>query len=93
MEQQTEKKALTLKTLTKSSVWDVQENDIFRFWEGADKDADVKDNVRHYVDIIRSAFMIEEINGDSQLVKSKYETLEKAEKFSEANANRNMGAL
>ena len=75
MEQQTEKKALTLKTLTKSSVWDVQENDIFRFWEGADKDADVKDNVRHYVDIIRSAFMIEEINGDSQLVKSKYEKM------------------
>jgi hypothetical protein len=53
----------------------VQENDIFRFWEGADKDADVKDNVRHYVDIIRSAFMIEEINGDSQLVKSKYEKM------------------
>lgn len=73
MEQQAEKKALTLKTLTKSSVWDVQENDIFRMWEGADKDADVKDNVRHFVDIIRSAFMIEEIDGDSQVVKTKYE--------------------
>ena len=73
MSQETEKKALTLKTLTKSSVWDVQENDIFRMWDGADKDAEIKDNVRHYTDIIRSAFMIEEINGDSPLLKTKYE--------------------
>ncbi len=73
MDQQTGKKALTLKTLTKNSVWDIQENDIFRLWEGAEKDAEVKDNVRHYVDIIRSAFMIEEINGDSAIIKGKYE--------------------
>lgn len=73
MEQKTEKKALTLKTLTKSSVWDVQENDIFRLCEGAEKDAEVKDNLRHYVDIIRSAFMIEEVNTDSKLDKQKYE--------------------
>ena len=73
MDQQTGKKALTLKTLTKSSVWDVQENDIFRLWEGSEKDAEVKDNVRHYVDIIRSAFMIEEINGDSSILRTKYE--------------------
>ena len=74
-QEQTAKKALTLKTLTKSNVWDVQENDIFRMWEGADKDADVKENVRHFVDIIRSAFMIEEVTTDSQLVKTKYEKL------------------
>ncbi|MBR4898001.1 MAG: hypothetical protein IKZ48_04360 [Prevotella sp.] len=73
MDQQNGKKALTLKTLTKSSVWDIQENDIFRLWEGAEKDAEVKDNVRHYVDIIRSAFMIEEINGESAIIKGKYE--------------------
>ncbi|MBR1485549.1 MAG: hypothetical protein IJ612_07660 [Prevotella sp.] len=75
MDQQTGKKALTLKTLTKSSVWDIQENDIFRLWEGAEKDADVKENLRHYVDIIRSAFLIEEINGDSSIIKSKFEKL------------------
>ena len=75
MEQQTNKKALTLKTLTKSSVWDIQENDIFRLWEGAEKDAEVKDNARHFVDIIRSAFVIEEINSDSDLVKTKFEKL------------------
>lgn len=70
---QTAKKALTLKTLTKSSVWDVQENDIFRLLDSADKDAEVKDNLRHYVDIIRSAFMVEEITTDSQAVRTKYE--------------------
>jgi len=73
MDEQTAKKALTLKTLTKSSVWDIQENDIFRLWEGADKDSEVKDNVRHFTDIIRSAFMIEEITSDSPLLRSKYE--------------------
>ena len=64
MEQQIGKKALTLKTLTKSNVWDVQENDIFRMWDSAEKDAEVKENVRRYVDIIRSAFMIEEVTSD-----------------------------
>lgn len=73
MEQQTGKKALTLKNLTKSSVWDVQENDIFRMCDGAEKDAEIKDNLRRYVDIIRSAFMIEEVNSDSPLIRSKYE--------------------
>jgi len=73
MDQTTEKKALTLKTLTKSSVWDIQENDVFRLCEGAEKDPEVRDNLRHYVDIVRSAFMIEEINGESKLEKQKYE--------------------
>ena len=36
-------KALTLKTLTKSNVWDIQENDVFRLWEAAEKDSDLKD--------------------------------------------------
>ena len=73
MAQKTEQKAITLKTLTKSSVWDVQENDIFRLCDSAEKDAEVKENLRHYIDIIRSAFMIEEIAADSKLVKQKYE--------------------
>ena len=64
---------LTLKALTKSSVWDIQENDVFRLWEGAEKDSEVRENVRHYQDIIRSAFMIEEIKDDSKAVKAKYE--------------------
>ena len=65
--------ALTLKALTKSSVWDIQENDVFRLWEGADKDSDVRENVRHYQDILRSAFMIEELKDDSKINRAKYE--------------------
>ena len=65
--------ALTLKTLTKSSVWDIQENDVLRLWEGAEKDAEVRENVRHFMDILRSAFMIEEVKDDSKVVKAKYE--------------------
>lgn len=68
-----EKKALTLKTLTKSSVWDVQENDIFRMFEAAEKDADLKENFRHYLDIIRSAFEMEEVKIDKPEVIKKYE--------------------
>ena len=73
MDQLTDKKALTLKTLTKSNVWDVQENDIFRMWDAAEKDAEVKDNLRRYVDIIRSAFMVEELKNDSQILKTRFE--------------------
>lgn len=68
-----EKKALTLKTLTKSGVWDVQENDIFRMFEAAEKEADLKENFRHYLDIIRSAFEMEEVKIDKPEVIKKYE--------------------
>ena len=46
MKETTLKKALTLKTLTKNNVWDLQENDIFRMMDGADKDSDIKDCIR-----------------------------------------------
>lgn len=65
-------KALTLKTLTKSGAWDLQENDVFRLWEGAEKDSDLKDNQNRYLDIIRSAFEIEPIKLDRPEVIDKY---------------------
>ena len=65
-------KNMSLKTLTKSSVWEIQENDVFRLWEAAEKDADLKDNQRRYVDVIRSAFEIEEIKVDKPIVIDKY---------------------
>jgi len=68
-------KGLTLKALNKSSIWDLQENDVFRLWESAEKDADVLENPRHFQDIIRSAFTIEEIKDDSKAIKEKYEKL------------------
>jgi len=64
-------KVLGLKNLTKSTVWDVQENDIFRMMEAGEKDAELKDNLRHFADIIRSAFMIEEIK-DDKMIREKY---------------------
>ena len=65
-------KGVSLKTLTKSSVWDLQENDIFRLLETVEKEAELKENLRHYLDIIRSAFMIEELKDDDKLVKQKF---------------------
>ena len=72
MAKKDENAVMSIKTLTKSNVWDVQENDIFRMWEGAEKDAEVRESIRHYVDIIRVAFMIEEIS-DQKIVRDKYE--------------------
>lgn len=68
-----QQKALTLKTLTKSNVWEVQENDVFRMWETAEKESDFKDNRNHYIDVIRSAFEIEEIKIDKPEIIKKYE--------------------
>lgn len=73
MKQTSSKTTLTLKTLNKSNVWDVQENDIFRMWDGAEKDADIRDNVHHYMDIVKSAFNMEEITVDKPEVVKKYE--------------------
>ena len=55
---------LSIKAVTKSSVWDIQENDVFRMWEAASKDAEVKENITHYLDIFKSAFFIEDIKED-----------------------------
>lgn len=75
MKEEKTPKGLSLKNLTKSSVWDVQENDIFRMLEAGDKDGDVKENMRHYTDIIRSAFMIEELKEITKPLKQKYEKM------------------
>ena len=64
---------LSIKAVTKSSVWDIQENDVFRMWEAASKDAEVKENITHYLDIFKSAFFIEDIKEDVMLVKKSYE--------------------
>ena len=73
-QQQTESNpALSIKAVTKNSVWDIQENDVFRMWEAATKDAEVKENIQHYLDIFKSAFLIEEIKEESAAVKKGYE--------------------
>lgn len=65
--------SLSIKAITKSSVWDIQENDVFRMWEAATKDAEVKENILHYLDIFKSAFLIEEIKDDILMAKKSYE--------------------
>lgn len=67
------KKAITLKTLNKSNVWDLQENDIFRIWESVVKDADAKENTRRFLDIVKTAFELEEVKVDKPEVIKKYQ--------------------
>ncbi|MBQ6308507.1 MAG: hypothetical protein IJK82_01690 [Prevotella sp.] len=65
--------SLSIKSVTKSSVWDIQENDVIRMWEAACKDAEVKENVKHYLQIFKSAFFIEDLRDDSAPVRKSYE--------------------
>ncbi len=57
-------KILTLKNVTKSSIWELQENDVFRLWEAAEKDTDLKDYQNKYIAVIRSAFEMEPVTVD-----------------------------
>lgn len=69
----TDKKLITLKTLNKSNVWELQENDVFRIWSAGEKDADMTENINRYITILRSAFEIEELKVDRPEVIRKYE--------------------
>lgn len=71
-----EEKGLNLKTLSKSSVWDLQENDVFRLLDTVEKDTEMRENFHHYLDIIRSAFLVEELKDDDKRVKQKYTNLD-----------------
>lgn len=73
MKETNSKQVLSLKNLTKSSVWDIQENDVFRMLNNGSKEVDVKDNLRHYVDIFRSAFTMEELKDDNPAISKSYE--------------------
>ncbi len=65
--------SLSIKSVTKSSVWDIQENDVIRMWEAACKDAEVKENVKHYLQIFKSAFFIEDLREDTAPVRKSFE--------------------
>lgn len=67
------KKTLTLKTLNKSNIWDVQENDVLRMWDAGAKDSDFKDSADHYREIIKTAFDLEDVKVDRPEVLNKYE--------------------
>lgn len=65
--------SLTLKNLTKGIVWELQENDIIRMWNAAEKEQDLLESARHYIDIIHAAFEMEEIKVDNPKIIAKYE--------------------
>ena len=67
------KKTLTLKTLNKSNIWDVQENDVLRMWDAGAKDSDFKDSADHYREIMKTAVDLEDVKVDRPEVLSKYE--------------------
>ena len=69
-----DKQAITLKNLTKSNVWELQENDIFRLWEAAEKDSDLSENLSRYLTIVRTAFEVEEVKLDRPEIIKKYES-------------------
>ena len=65
--------SLSIKAVTKSSVWSICENDVIRMWKEAIRDEEVKKNVNRYLDIFKSAFLIEEIKEDVTLMRNSYE--------------------
>lgn len=76
MKQTPVKKVLTLKGLTKSSVWDASENDIFRLMGKGSRDMEPGADAHHYLAIVRSAFLVEDIGDDeNNLLKKKFEKL------------------
>lgn len=72
-QQADESNAISLKSLTKSSIWDFQENDVFRMLDAGMKDAEIRENLRHYIDLIKNAFELLEIKEEGAGVKKSYE--------------------
>lgn len=68
-----ENSKITLRTLTKGNVWDLQENDIFALWHRPEKEDNISERGSHYMDIVRTAFDVEEIKVPKREVIAKYE--------------------
>ena len=56
-----EKNTKSLRYLTKGTIWDMQESDIFFMWQKPDKEDAAQEHAEHYMDIIKTAFDVEEI--------------------------------
>ena len=50
----------SLRFLTKGTIWDMQESDIFFMWQKPDKEDAAQEHAEHYMDIIKTAFDVEE---------------------------------
>lgn len=64
---------MTLRGMTKGNVWDLQESDVFMLWAKPDKDDAIAERGQHYLDVLRSAFEIEELKVDTPEVRKKLE--------------------
>ena len=51
----------SLRFLTKGTIWDMQESDIFFMWQKPDKEDAAQEHAEHYMDIIKTAFDVEEV--------------------------------
>ena len=56
------KKPVTLKNLTKGNVWELSENDVFKLWRSAEKDAEAKESMPRYEAVLSTAFLIETVD-------------------------------
>lgn len=63
----------SLATVTKSSIWGLQENDILRLWDEAKEESEFAENMNRYLSVIRTAFEIEDIKIDKPEIIAKYE--------------------
>lgn len=63
----------SLANVTKGNAWDLQENDVVSLWQAAEKEDDIRENGRHYMDILHGAFELEELKVDKPEVIKKYE--------------------
>ena len=67
------KKALTLKTLNKSNVWETDVTEVLNMLKQAEKDADMTENIRHYITVIKGAYDMEEVVNEHPRIMEKYE--------------------
>lgn len=63
----------SLVSITKSNIWEFQENDILRFFESVNDDNGIVESTNSLISIIRTAFEIEEVKIDRPEVLKKYE--------------------
>lgn len=68
-----DEEVFSISSITKGMVWDLQENDIIRLWQSAEKEQDLMETGRHYMDIVRAAFEVEELKIDKPEIIKKYE--------------------
>lgn len=73
MENKDTKAIITAKSLTKSNVWDLSENDILIILENASHEIDIESQFSRLVSIIKLAFDVDDINPESTIQRQSFE--------------------